>query len=52
MLRGLADWIALVFLVALVYVLVRPRSRASELVEAFGNMVVSMVRRATDLAAP
>lgn len=42
-----ADWLGLVFIVAVVYLLVRPQSHAVELVEGFGNMMVSMVRRAT-----
>lgn len=49
--RSVADWIALAFVVAMVYVLVRPGSKAAETVGAFTDMIVSMVRRATDLAA-
>lgn len=44
-----ADWIVGVFLLATVYVLVRPRSKAAELVTNFANAVVAMVRAATDL---
>jgi hypothetical protein len=51
MMRGWADWLSLVFVVAIVYLLVRPGSKAAETVGAFTDMIVSMVRRATDLAA-
>jgi hypothetical protein len=46
----LGDWLALLFVLAIVYVLVRPRSGAGEAVTAIGDMLVSMVRRAVDLA--
>src|SRR4029077_10974665 len=45
------DWLSLVFVAAIVYVLVRPRSKAAELVDGVGNMLVSLVRQATDLAS-
>lgn len=48
---GLGGWLGLLFVVAVVYVLVRPRSKAAELVTAFGGMLIAIVRRATDLAA-
>jgi ABC-type sulfate transport system permease component len=44
------DVFALLFVVALVYVLVRPRSKAGALVEGFMNMFIALVRQATDLA--
>lgn len=48
--RGLvADWVTGMFLVAIVYVLVRPRSKAAEFVQMFSNAVIAMVRTATDL---
>ena len=47
----LGDWLALLFLVTIIFVLVRPRSKAAELVEAVGSMMVNMVRRATDIAS-
>lgn len=47
----LMDWIGLLFLVAILYVLVRPRSKAGELVEAFGAMLTAIVSTATDLAS-
>lgn len=47
----ISDWLGLLFVVAIVYVLVRPSSKAASFVDAVGNMVVGMVRRATDLPA-
>lgn len=47
--RLVADWITGIFLVTAVYVLVRPRSKAAELVQMFSNALVAMVRTATDL---
>lgn len=44
-----ADWFVGIFLLAMVYVLVRPRSKAAELVTNFSNAVVAMVKAATDL---
>lgn len=49
--RDAGDVIAVLFLVAIVYVLVRPRSRAGELVNGLFRAVNAMVRRAADLAA-
>lgn len=46
------DVLGLMFAVALVYVLVRPGSKAGLLVEACANLIVSMIRSATDLASP
>jgi len=48
---GWADWAGVVFVVAVVYVLVRPNSRAAELVEGFTGMLTAMIRRAADLAS-
>ena len=45
------DWLGIAFVVAIVYVLVRPRSRAGELVEAFADFIAAMVRSATSLAS-
>lgn len=42
--------LGLLFLVAVVYVLVRPRSGAAQLMDAAGRFGVAVVRRATDLA--
>jgi hypothetical protein len=47
---GLGDALALIFLVAVIYVLVRPQSKAASAVAAVTDMVTAMVRRATDLA--
>lgn len=44
------DWLALLLVATIVYVLVRPRSKAAELVEALGSAFAAMVRTATDLA--
>lgn len=44
-----ANWIVGAFLLAIVYVLVRPRSKAAELVQSFSDAVIAMVRTATDL---
>lgn len=43
-------WFGVAFLVAVVYVLVRPRSGAAQLVNAVGRAGVAIVRRATDIA--
>ncbi len=45
------DWLALLFVVAIVFVLVRPQSKAAETVEAIGAMMTALVRSATDVAA-
>ena len=50
MIANIGDWIGILFVVAIVYVLVRPRSKAAETVQAVGDMLVSIVRRAVDLA--
>lgn len=49
--RNAGDVIGLLFIVGIVYVLVRPRSRAGELVTAVFRAGVAMVRKAADLAA-
>ncbi len=45
----IGDWLGLLLVVAIIYVLVRPQSKAAELVDAVGGMLVAIVRRATDL---
>jgi hypothetical protein len=45
-----ADWIGLAFVVALVYVLVRPGSKAGQFVDAFTSFLVALVKGATGLA--
>lgn len=47
----LGDWLALLFLVTIIYVLVRPRSKAAELVDGIAQMLIAMVRRATDITS-
>lgn len=44
---GLGDWLGLVLVVAIIFVLVRPGSPAVELVERFGEMLITLVRSAT-----
>jgi len=44
------DWVGLLFGVAIVYVLVRPGSKAGQTVEGIGNLLAALVRRAVDLA--
>jgi hypothetical protein len=49
--RGfVGDWFGLFFIVALIYLLVRPGSKAAETVGAVGGMLVAIVRQATDIA--
>lgn len=43
------QWFGLLFVLAIVYVLVRPRSGAAQLVSAFGTFGTAVVRRATDI---
>lgn len=45
-----ADVIALIFVALIVYILVRPRSKAAELVQMFTDAVIAVIRSATDLA--
>ena len=47
----MSDLIAGLFVVTIIYVLVRPRSKAGELVGAFGSALTAIVRNAADLAA-
>lgn len=44
------DWLAVFFVLAIVYVLVRPRSQAAQLVQALGTLGTALVRRATDIS--
>jgi hypothetical protein len=44
------DFLAGVFVLAAVYVLVRPSSPGAELVKALGNAMTAIVSHATDLA--
>lgn len=45
----IGDWFAALFIIALLYMLVRPQSVASDAVRLFGDAMVSLVRAATDL---
>lgn len=45
----LGDWFAAFFLVAVVYVLVRPQSRASEAVTLFAKGMAAIVSNVTDM---
>lgn len=44
-----ADVLTGIFLVAVVYVLVRPQSKAADAVKLFGDAVATLVKTATDL---
>jgi hypothetical protein len=46
----MTDLLAGLFVVTIVYVMVRPRSKAGELVDAFGSALTAIVRNAADLA--
>lgn len=43
------DWIAALFLLAIVYVLVRPNSVAASAVDLFSTALASIVRATTDM---
>jgi hypothetical protein len=45
----LSEWISLLFFVVILYVLVRPSSKANELIKAFTEATVAIVKTATDL---
>ncbi len=45
MFSTVGDVLFLIFVVALIYVLVRPRSRAAEMVEAVTGMLAALVRQ-------
>lgn len=47
---GFAEIFVLTFVIAAFYLLVRPRSKAVELVDAISGAAYAIVRRATDLA--
>lgn len=46
---GAADWVAVAFFLAIVYVLARPQSKASELVQLVSDALVAIVRTVTDM---
>ncbi len=43
------DFVTAVFLLAVVYVLVRPRSKAADAVRLFGDAIATLVKTAVDL---
>lgn len=47
--RYAGDFFAVLFLVTIVYVLVRPQSKGVETIDLFTNGMVAMVRAATDI---
>jgi hypothetical protein len=50
MMRGrVADWFVALFVVSLIYVLVRPQSKGVELVDAVSRATTALVKTATDL---
>lgn len=48
--RGAGDWFAVLFVVGVVYVLVRPSSNAAQFVAAIGKFGRALVSTATDIA--
>jgi hypothetical protein len=50
--RNVGDIIAGLFLLFILYILVRPSSKANELVTAVTRLMVAVVGGATDIAAP
>jgi hypothetical protein len=50
--RNAGDWLMVLFLVGIVYILLRPASPAVKFIEALGDFLVTLVRSAADLAAP
>lgn len=43
------DWVAALFLLTIVYVLVRPQSAAASAVDLFSKAMASIVRATTDM---
>jgi hypothetical protein len=46
---SLGDWIAALFLLVIIYVLVRPQSAAASAVDLFSKAMASIVRAVTDI---
>lgn len=46
---GVGDWVAALFLLVIVYVLVRPQSAAASAVDLFSKALASIVRATTDM---
>ena len=47
----MADLLAGVMLVAILYVLVRPQSKGADLINAFGSAMTAIVTKAADLSS-
>lgn len=43
------DWLGILFVVGVIYILVRPGSKAVDAVSAIGSAVVAMAKTATDI---
>lgn len=46
---SIGDWIAGLFLLVIIYVLVRPNSAAADAVDLFSKAMASIVRAVTDM---
>jgi preprotein translocase subunit YajC len=46
----IGEWFTIVFIVAIFYVLVRPQSKAAELLTAVGQLLKALVSTVTDTA--
>jgi hypothetical protein len=46
---SVGDWIAALFLLVIVYVLVRPNSAAADAVDLFSKAMAAVVRATTDM---
>lgn len=46
----LGEWVAILFVVTIFYVIVRPNSKAVDLVQAVGQFLRALVSTATDTA--
>lgn len=49
--RVVADLLSGLFVVAIIYVLVRPQSKGVQFVQAFGQALTAIVKNAADLGA-
>lgn len=48
---AIGEWITVIFFVAMLYILVRPRSNGAEFVKAFGTAMTAIVKNAADLGS-
>lgn len=46
---SVGDWIGALFLITIIYVLVRPRSAAADAVDQFSKAMTSIVKAVTDM---